>query len=143
MSKTNNDAIIKVLMEKLEEKKSFLGPKPRKVLKTNGLFKREGERININTVSNPITLAGALGFLIAQETAFKEACSRLSVNGEFLWDGYSVSDWEEDFRDRIAVIEYEKQKKSIEENKSKLASLVSEEAKTEMELEKIKKSLGL
>ena len=38
---------------------------------------------------------------------------------------------------------YDKKKKSLDATKKKLNSLVSEEARTEMDIEGIKKSLGL
>jgi len=87
-------------------------------------------------------LATALGFLISQEESFIKACEQLGVKGEFKWDGYSVNDWREDFLTRIRVIEYDKKKKVLDVTKAKLSSLVSEEARTEMELEDIKKILG-
>lgn len=143
MSKTNNDALIKELMAKVEEQKAALGTKKRNVLRTNGLFKRDNEHFNLNTVSNPLTLVAALGFLISQEEFFQQACSRLGVKGTFKWDGYSVAEWEADFVDRIAGIEYDKKKAALESTKTKLSALVSEEARTEMELENIKASLGV
>jgi hypothetical protein len=53
-----------------------------------------------------------------------------------------VSEWEEDFKTRVRIIEYDKRKKTLDATKQKLNSLVSEEAKTEMELEEIAKALA-
>ena len=73
-----------------------------------------------------------------KETAFKEACRRLGVKAEFKWNGYSMDEWEEDFKTRIKAITWSEKKKVLDSTKTKLNQLVSEEARTEMELDSIK-----
>lgn len=139
----NNDAVIKELLEKVEEQKVSLGTRGKVALVTNGVFKRDNANFfNINTVVDYSLLAGALGFLITQEEAFEEACKRLGIKAEFKWDGYKAEEWEEDFKTRVKIVEWDKKKKVLEATQLKLKTLVSEEAKTEMELEDIKKILG-
>jgi hypothetical protein len=143
MSKQNNDAAIKSLLQKVEDQKTNLGSREKASLETNGIFKySDGNFFNLNTVVDVAILARALAFLITQEESFKEACKRLGVKAEFKWDNYSVSEWEEDFKTRVRIIEYDKRKKTLDATKQKLNSLVSEEAKTEMELEEIAKALA-
>lgn len=143
MSKTNNDAVIKDLLQKVEDQKNGLGTRAKVAWNTNGVFKyRGGDFFNLNTVTDPSVLANALAVLISQEDSFKEACKRLGIKAEYKWDGYSVKDWQEDFQTRIDVIEWDKKKKTLDATKAKLNALVSEEAKTEMELEDIKKLLA-
>lgn len=145
MSKTNNDALIKELMQKVEEQKASLGTRERVVWNTNGLFKFDSNNhFNLNTVSDPAILAGALAFLMQKEEYFYKACNLLGIQGtKFEWESYSVRDWTSDFEVRVRQIEYDKKKKKLDDTKKKLAALVSEEARTEMELESIKESLGL
>ena len=141
-----NDVVIKDLMAKVEEQKAKLGTKERNVWRTNGVFKYDFDKsnfFNLNTVSDPTVLAYALAYLLGKESNFRDACSRLGVKSDYMHDGYLVEDWEEDFKTRVRGIEYDKNKKKLEDTKKKLASLVSEEARTEMELESIKESLGL
>jgi hypothetical protein len=139
---SKNDVAIKELMKKVEEQKLILGNKERVSWLTNGVFTWDnGNFFNINTVMDKIVLATALGFLISQEDAFKKACSMLGVDGEYKWHGCSVNEWKEDFITRIRIIDFDKKKKTLDATKAKLSSLVSEEARTKMELEDIKKIL--
>lgn len=138
-----NDAAIKELMEKVEEQKAGLGKREKVAWQTNGIFKRDADNFfNLNTVSNFNILAFALGFLIREESSFQEACQRLGIVGEFKWDGYSVKDWEEDFKTRVKLVEWDNRKKQLEATQKRLSQLVSEEARTEMELDDIKKLLA-
>jgi hypothetical protein len=143
ISMSKNDVAIKELLKKVEEQKESLGSKERVTWLTNGIFKKDGtSHLNINTVTDGLVLATALGFILNQEASFLQACKELDVKGEFRWDGYTVEEWKEDFKTRMRVIEYDKKKKLLDATKAKLNMLVSEEARTEMELEDIKKILG-
>lgn len=145
MSKDTNDKVIKQLMAKVEEQKSALGTRRRYVLNTNGIFKYDTSTyFNINTISDPMNFAKALSFLISQEANFSEACDRLGIKDKtWKWYDYTIKEWEDDFKARIEQIEYDEKKKKFDTTKQKLSTLVSEEARTEMELENIQKSLGL
>lgn len=137
----NNDIQIKNLLDVTSRKIEELGKNVRHSLETNGVFKYEdGSHFNIN-VANKITIVNAMKTLIVHEQAYKEACGRLGVNSEFKWDGYSISDWEIDFKNRVATINYDDKKKSIKAIKEKLSKLISSEGKTAMEIELIKASL--
>ena len=140
---SKNDVAIKELLQKVEEQKAGLGKKEKVSWLTNCVFKKDGANwFNINTITDFSILASALGFLISQEECFQKACKRLGVTGEFKWDGYTLSDWEEDFKTRVRVVQWDNKNKVLENTKKKLGTLVSEEVKTEMELEDIKKILG-
>jgi hypothetical protein len=149
MSKETNDSAIKQLMAKVEEQKTALGTRRRYVLNTNGIFKYDSKNgdetyFNINTISDPITFVNALSYLISQERNFNEACDRLGVkNATWKWYDFTMEEWEADFKARIEQIQYDEKKKKLDATKQKLDTLVSEEARTEMELENIQKTLGL
>lgn len=141
----NNDIVIKELMDKIEAQKSALGAKPRSVLVTNGIFKKDSENfLNINTIQKPEPLVSALAFLMMQSDYYSKACDKLGINNhEFKWDGYTCDEWEEDFKLRKEIIEYNAKKKQLDEAVAKLNMLMSEDARTATELENIKKSLGI
>jgi len=139
-----NDAAIKELMKKVEEQKAGLGKKEKASWQTNGIFKFDSSSFfNLNTINDPGRLVEALAHLIAKEQAFEMACSRLGIKeiAAFKWDGYSVDEWENDFKTRIKIVEWDNKKRQLDETKKRLSQLVSEEARTEMELEDIKKLL--
>jgi hypothetical protein len=143
MSKQDNDKVIKELMAKVETQKSALGTRKRYVLNTNGIFKYDASNyFNINTISDPMNFVKALAFLFSQESHFTEACDRLGVNETtWKWYDFTIADWEADFKARLEQIEYDEKKKKLDATKQKLSTLVSEETRTEMELENLKKSL--
>jgi len=141
----DSDSRIKMLLEAVEVQKANLGKKPKANQATNAIFKyNETRHININTVKDPLVLVDALAFLLDTQLSREEAATRLGVTLEpFIWNGFSSQDWEDDFRRRIEIIEWTARKVTFDATKKKLKSLVSEEARTEMELDDISKSLQL
>jgi hypothetical protein len=137
-----NDTVIKDLLAKVEQQKKDLGKKPRNVLSTNGLFKFEGQSFNINTVSVRSDLVDFLAFLISKEKAYGQACDRLGVTCEFRCGGYTTEEWEQDFQNRISVLDFNDKKKLLDSTQKRLDTLVSSEAKTEMELDRITAQLA-
>lgn len=139
----NNDDTIKNLLAKVEAQQLALGSKPRAAWRTNGIFKYDGtNHFNLNTVAEPKPLVDALAFLLGAKAQVSEACKQLGVSEiEFKWNGYTYGEWLEDFKTRLSVVDWEAKKKQLEATKAKLSTLVSEEARTEMELEAITKSL--
>jgi len=139
----NNDMVIKELMEKIEAQKTSLGNKPRSVLVTNGLFKKDAETFfNINTIQEYGKMAEALAFLMMQEDYYSKACAKLGIpNDKFKWNGYTCDEWEEDFRLRKDIIEYNQKKTKLDDAVAKLKNLMSEDARTASALENIKQTL--
>jgi len=137
-----NDIKIKELLEVVKNKQSSMESFKRKTLVTNGIFHfSENEFFNINTIPKKDKLIKALAFLISLESNYNEACKRLNVEDDFLWYGYSVEDWQNDFAERIKLIDWTEKKKAIIDVKTKLDSLVSTEGKTEMTLDAITNQL--
>jgi hypothetical protein len=132
-------------MAKVAVQKEALGTKPKVTWKTNGIFKYDDKSnfFNINTVQSGAPLVEALAYMLNKERAVVDASNRLGVavpNVDF--GGYAVCEWEEDFKMRLSVLSWEAKKTQLDATQAKLSQLVSEEARTEMELENIAKSLG-
>jgi hypothetical protein len=139
-----NDEVIKSLMAKVAEQKEALGSKPKVAWRTNGVFKfSDDKHLNLNVVNNANQLVIALSHILSQDRATNEAAKLLGVSPvKFDWYGYSTEDWTEDFKTRISILQWEANKVKLDMTQAKLATLVSEEARTEMELESISKLLG-
>jgi len=139
-----HDEKIKQLLAKVESQKADLGTKPKAVWNTTSIFKFDStNHLNINTVREHRELVGAMAFLLEKQSKWQEANHRLGTSCyPFEWNGYSVDQWEADFKLRADMITYDQKKKKLDETKAKLNTLVSEEARTEMELEDIEKILG-
>lgn len=102
-----------------------------------------GNSFNIQTVNDTNVLVDALAFLLRQEGSHTEACTRLGVTGNFQWLGYSVEDWQADFKTRINKIEVKKNQEELETYETALNKLVSKEMREAMELAELtKKILG-
>lgn len=139
-----NDEMIKSLMAKVAEQKEALGAKPKVSWRTTGIFKFNDEKhLNLNVVQDVGQLIVALSYILANDKTTIEASKLLGVSPiKFDWYGYSTEDWVEDFKTRISVLKWEAKKKQLDATQAKLTTLVSEEARTEMELESISKLLG-
>lgn len=136
----SNDARIKELLKTVESKRAELGKQPKLQLETNGVFKYEdGNHFNINTVTNKQVFVSALTFLIERSSSNSEACERLGVEAKdtFKWNGFTVEEYEGDFKQRIALVDWDVKKKQLTELEKKLGDMVSDEGKTEMELDDI------
>jgi len=134
-----NDEKIKLLLTTVEAVRATLGTKPKGKWTTNALFKYpNGNSFNLNTIKDPQQLVHALSFLLENENLRATAAERLDVETEpFVWDGYKISEWEEDFKLRIAIVNWDVRKKQLTAAEKKLNSLISEGTRTEMELDDI------
>lgn len=140
-----NDDKIKALLGKVEEQRAGLGTKPKAAWTTNGIFKYpDGKFFNINTVKDSRNFVEALSFLLEKESLMSQAAGRLGVPfKEYSLEGYTTSEWEKDFKKRIECVAWDEKKAQLEATEKKLKTLVSEEARTEMELADIESSLKL
>ena len=139
----NNDQKIKHLLQKVTEQRNALGEKPKAAWRTNGIFKyTAGNHFNLNTITEKSFLVDALASLLELSSQRKSAFDILGVPySEFVYNGYTIQEYIEDFKLRCSIIDWEEKKKLLTETEKKLKSLVSEEARTEMELESLSKLL--
>ena len=143
MSAKNNDKAIQDLLKKVDEQTTVLGKPIKPAWNTNGIFKfLNGETLNINVCGEPVQFAYALANLYTLKDAFNNACQDLDIGGRFRYGGYLVDEWREDFVTRISVIRYNEKKKLLDASKAKLQALMSEDARTENELNKLAELLG-
>jgi hypothetical protein len=64
-----------------------------------------------------------------------------TYTGKFSWMGFSVADWESDFKTRLAKIRLASEKKKLAMIEKQLESLMSDELKTDMQIAEIEKQL--
>lgn len=136
-----NDTRIKEMMAVVAEKRAALGDKPRASWKTNGIIKFDGGHINLNTVNSASILVDTLSKIISIKSSHEEAEKILGIKSPFEFNGNSFNDYVDDFKMRLAMIQYDEKKRALTASETRLAALVSEEARTEMELDAIEKSL--
>jgi len=142
---SNNDEKIKKLMRAVEDKKKAMGPRPKVSFETTGLFKfSDGDSFNLNVVGNTNTIMGALAMMLERQARQEEACEMLGlpVPTEMVWNNYKVSDWAGDFKQRLNTLQWSEEKKKLDAMNKTLGKLISEDARTAIELDDIEKMLG-
>lgn len=143
---TERDQLIDQLLIKVEEKKAEVEKIKNPVYKTNlsasnPLF-GEGIRVNLNVASEEVLLSllYSFEFLIEQN---KTVPSKYGISGITEWNGFKLEDWRDDIVLKIRQKNSQKQVKELKEMETKLNSLMSEDKKRDIELESLKKSLGM
>lgn len=94
------------------------------------------------TVASVENVVKAYGMLITITSNIAEAAKTLGVPAPTVYDGYSLEDWSDDFKKRIAMIQIKEKKVKLTTLEDRLNSIVSPDARRQMELELIMKELG-
>lgn len=134
-----NDERILELKKQIEEKKNELGKQPRFTPVTTCLFNREGCRVNIHTLTSVKDINSLLVFFNTYAMSAKDLdidCAEVEL------DGFSVLDWMEDLKSKKAVVEYSAKKEQLTALEKKLDKLLSDDKKTELEIEAIADLIG-
>jgi hypothetical protein len=105
---------------------------------------RMNEAINIHVMSDVRELINIASFLRGREVLFAETASLLGVENppKFTWQGFTVSDWLEDLKTRLAKIQVAAKQKKLEALEARLNLVISPELRAKMELEAIASELG-
>ena len=143
MSKTK-DEIVKELFAVVQAEKAEIAKAEKPHWKTNCSFCNEYgmNRINIQTITDIDVLVLALGDLYEKYEYFNKAAKVLDVDIPFLWLGFTLEDWESDFKTRINKIQITKKKAKLEKLTERLDKLVSIEEREKMELEALQKEIN-
>ena len=140
---SKNDLKIKELTIKVEEQQAKLGKKPKIAFITNAVFNEGadlGSPLNLNVLKKEY-LIRLTTKLFSLKLAHEEAIKFLGMEVPLTVSNYPVSDWLEDIKTRFKILEFEENQKKLDLTKEKLKQLLSEDARTELELENIEKNL--
>lgn len=147
MAKKTDQKILN-LIKLAKDKKEAIRKVENPVWKTNCSFSfcpENASRINLHTVSDIPLLISMAGFLHGRENDFNAAKIILGFESDldvsFNWMGFSVPNWINDIKLRIAKLEIKKEKESLEEIESRLNKLISPELRAELELKEIESML--
>jgi hypothetical protein len=143
-TKTKDEQIEQLIKVVLQKKEAIKAANQKYTPKTNLSFSfGDGLRgnFNVNTQTDPTKLIEALAFLINAETAHTEACQRLGVTGEFKWQGYTLEEWQSDFKARVDKVQLKANEAELENIEKSLNKLISKEKREEMELAELTKKL--
>ncbi len=136
---SKNDDRILTLKKQIEDKKKELGKQPRFSPVTTCMFTYNGNRVNIHT----LTSVKDINAMLVYFNIYVMSAENLGINCEDVcFDGFSVSEWMEDLRSKKAVVEYTSQKSQLAALEKKLDKLLSDDKKTELEIDAIADLLG-
>jgi hypothetical protein len=145
-AKTKDEQIEQLIKVVLQKKEAIKAANQKYSPATNSSFSF-GDNLrgnfNILTQSDVNKFVEALAFLLNLQNAHAEACERLGVTTEFKWQGYTVAEWEADFKARLNKVQVKANEAELETYEKALNKLISKEKREEMELAELtKKILG-
>lgn len=135
-------SLFKVVQKKKEEV-ALVEKEQNQSWLTNCSFKGFAQNhTNIQTATENTIFRLTTELLMFRNTAV-EANELLCTKQEIKIDNYSVDEWLQDFKKRIAKIQLASKKAELKNLEDRLNSIVSPEQRRAMELEEITKSLGV
>lgn len=133
----SNDEKIIALKEKINKKKEELAKSSGRFMPiTNCSIEFRGTRYNINTFNSDQCVN-----MMAEINALRMSAENLGVTLEI--SGYNVEDWISDIKNKLAVLSIKNEEKKLKQMEMQLEKLLSEDKKTELEIERIAQSLGI
>lgn len=100
----------------------------------------DNKQVNLNTVLNVNKLIELFAF-IKNNIETKEISAKMLgvVDFESKFENYTLSEWTEDFKTKISIINLKQLKEDLKFKEDKLNSIISEEKRKELEFESILK----
>lgn len=143
MTMNKNDEKIAELLKKVTAQRAALPSKPRASYITNCVVVIRGNTVNLNVLDKD-GLVTSFAMFLAEDFYKVEARKRLglvSVSKMFGSD-YTLADWEADFKTRLAILDWNEKKASLDKTEAKLKALMSEDSKTASALADLEADLG-
>jgi hypothetical protein len=129
-----NDDRILTLKKQIEDKRKELGKQPRFSPVTTCMFTYNGNRVNIHT----LTSVKDINAMLVHFNIYAMSAENLGIDcADINFDGFSVLEWMEDLHAKKAVVEYAAKKTQLTTLEKKLDKLLSDDKKTELEIDAI------
>ena len=126
-----NDERILKLKKEIEKKKEEIEKKDvRFIPKTNCILTLDGESYNLHVC--PVE---KLNFLWVKLNMYLMSAKDLSL--DFSVSGFPVSDWINDIKNRLNILEVKSEKENLRKMEEQLDKLLSSDKRTELELDRI------
>lgn len=135
---TKNDEMILQLKKKVEEQKAELAKLPRTLQsETSTVFRTDAENLNLRVMS-----VEQLKLLKVKLHTYEMAATDLKIGiDEVIISGFSIDKWMHDIDMQISVLTRVEKEKKLKETENTLNKLLSDDKRTELELEALAKSL--
>lgn len=142
MAKKATDSKTLALIQEVKKRKAEIASaeKPQYITNCNFSYTEDSAKIvNIHVESDVGHLVRIAGFLIGQAKHYAEASGAMGIEDvpAFTWQGFSIKDWQNDIKTRLAKLQIANKRKKLEALESRLNTIISPELRAEMELEAI------
>lgn len=127
---TKNDERVLQLKQVIAKKKSELKSSKKFVPLTNCVLDLEGQKYNLNVLQ-----LDDLQLLLVRLNMYLMSAKDLDINLEI--SGCNIAEWITDIRCKIEIFEYKKKEAELKTLEAKLDKMLSDEKKTELELDEI------
>lgn len=134
---SKNDDKILLLKKQIEAKKEELGKPARFAPITSCSVELDGTRYNLHAASKE-----QLIFLLCKMDLLTAAAENVGYPGQCMVSGFSTVDWATDIQNKLLSIGWKDMEANLKAMEAKLDKLLSEDKKTELELEQIAALLG-
>jgi hypothetical protein len=131
-----NDKKIMELKKQIAEKKTKLEGINRFVPITNCSVEIDGQRYNIQVLQKE-----QLIHLMVRVNLYRMSAKDLELTEEFNISGYKPEDWITDLKARLDILSKKDEERKLKAMEEKLDRLLSDEKKTELELDEIESLL--
>ncbi len=129
---TKNDERVLQLKKQIEEKKKYLSERRVKFTpETNCVLDLDGIKYNLNVCTDDMLI-----LLMIKLNMYVMSANDLDMPIP-MFSGYSVDLWISDIRNKLAVSGMKREENDLKKMESKLDKLLSDEKKTELELDEI------
>lgn len=132
---SKNDERILQLKEIIDKKKAELKSIKRFTPLTNCVLDLDGQKYNLNVLQ-----LNDLQLLLVRLNMYLISAKDLHINLEIA--GYNIAEWVTDIKSKIEIFEYKKKESELKSLETKLGKMLSDEKKTELELDEIATLLG-
>lgn len=127
---TKNDERVLQLKEIIEKKKLELKSAKKFIPLTNCVIDLEGQKYNLNVLQ-----LNDLQILLVRLNMYRISAKDLGIDLEI--SGYNIAEWVTDINCKIEIFEYKKKETELKGLEAKLDKMLSDEKKTELELDEI------
>lgn len=131
-----NDERILALKEQIKNKKEEIGKIKRFSPITNCLLELDGNKYNIQVLDK-----SQLNQTMIKLNSYLLSAKDLQIENECVFGGYNVVEWIEDIKSRLAILSQREEESKLKYLESKLANMLSDEKKTELEIDEIENLL--
>lgn len=132
---TKNDKRVLQLKKIIDEKKSELKAVKRFTPLTNCVLNLDNQNYNLN-----ILQLDDLKLLLVKLNMYLMSANDLDMGLDI--SGYNIAEWMSDVKTKIEIFEYKKKESELKTLEAKLDKMLSDEKKTELELDEIAALLG-